>query len=91
LSHYIFVVKYRKSLLVRYGNWIKQILKEIFCKSDFQITQLEIDQDHLHLLIESRPKLSPLQISRRLKQESTYQIWKSHPELPKYFCKEKTI
>jgi len=52
---------------------------------------LEVDQDHVHLLIESPPKLSPLQISRRLKQESTYQIWKSYPELSKYFWKEKTF
>lgn len=91
LYHYIFVVKYRKPLLVRYGDWVKQTLRDIACKSDFQITQLEVDQDHVHLLIESPPKLSPLQISRRLKQESTYQIWKSYPELSKYFWKEKTF
>jgi len=37
------------------------------------------------------PKLSPLQIVRRLKQESTYYIWKKWPQLQKLFWKEKTF
>ena len=34
---------------------------------------------------------SPLQIVRKLKQETTVGIWKLHPELKKQFWKEKTF
>jgi len=39
----------------------------------------------------SVPKISPLQIVRKLKQETTVGIWKLHPELKKQFWKEKTF
>jgi putative transposase len=42
-------------------------------------------------MIESEPKLSPLQIVRRLKQESTIRLWKYYPDLKKHFWNEKTF
>ena len=87
--HVIFVVKYRKKLLDLYGDKIKNLVLEIAEQSDFVISELEVDRDHLHLMIESVPKLSPLQIVRRLKQESTVRLWKLYPELKKHFWNEK--
>lgn len=60
-------------------------------KSDFTIKEMEVERDHIHLMVESVPKLSPLQIVRRLKQESTYYIWKKCPQLQNFFWKEKTF
>jgi len=62
---------------------------EIAKKSDFDIQEMEVDKDHIHLMITSVPKLSPLQIVKRLKQETTMRIWKLHPELKQHFWKEK--
>lgn len=36
---------------------------------------MEADQDHIHCLVKSEPGVSPLAIVRRLKQESTIEIW----------------
>ena len=91
IYHIIFVVKYRKSLLIQYGTWIKGNMFEVADRSDFQIQEMEVDKDHIHFMISSVPKLSPLQIVRRLKQESTYRIWQEYPELRKHFWKEKTF
>ena len=79
--HIIFVCKYRRKLLIQYGNEMKAIMLNIADKSDFNIKEIEVDEDHIHLLIESVPKLSPLQIVRKLKQTSTARIYKFHPEL----------
>jgi len=89
--HIIFVVKYRKPLLMQCGDWMKSAMFRIAEKSDFTIKEMEIERDHIHLMVESVPKLSPLQIVRRLKQESTYYIWKEWPQLQKFFWKEKTF
>jgi putative transposase len=53
---------------------------------------MEVDRDHLHLMVTSKPNLSPTQIVRKLKQESTIAMWKTFPkELKQYFWKERTF
>ena len=89
--HLIFVVKYRKILLVQYGQWMKDTFFQIAQKSDFDIREMEVEKDHIHIMVSTSPKLSPLQIVRRLKQLSTYRVWQAFPELKKHFWKEKTF
>lgn len=90
--HIIFVCKYRKKLLIKYGEDIKQILFNISRNYDFEIKEMETDKDHIHLMIESVPKISPLQIVRVLKQQSTIVIWEMYrKELRKYYWKENTF
>jgi len=36
-----FKVKYRKPLLIEYGNWMKRTMEEIAGRSDFQIQEME--------------------------------------------------
>lgn len=78
--HLIFVCKYRKKLLVgQLNDDIKQIFQSIADDSDFDIEVMESDIDHIHFLICYIPRLAITQIVRRLKQESTRQIWLLHP------------
>jgi len=58
---------------------IKQIFLSIASESDFDIEVMETDQNHVHFLIRYIPRWSIAQIVRRLKQESTRQIWLLHP------------
>ena len=77
--HLIFVCKYRKKLLVsQLNDDIKRIFQSIADGSDFEIEVFESDIDHIHFLIRYIPRLSIAQIVRRLKQESTRQIWLLH-------------
>ena len=58
----------------------------------FEILEMEVDKDHIHLMVESEPKVSPLMIVRALKQQTTVELWKRFPkELSKQFWKEKTF
>jgi len=78
--------------LTFYGDEIKSIFVDIARQSDFSILEMEVDKDHIHLLVKSSPKTSTLQIVRRLKQMFTHRMWQSHPsELRKQFWKEKTF
>ena len=87
--HFIFVVKYRKKIISKFP--IKNILLSIKGKN-FTIETLEIDKDHIHFLIRAEPKLSPLQVVRKLKQESTVILWKRYSKiLEKHFWKERTF
>ena len=90
--HIIFVCKCRKKLLIKYGEDVKQIMYDISKKYDFDIKEMEVDKDHIHMMISSAPKISPLQIVRVLKQQSTIQMWRRYAsELKKQYWKENTF
>ena len=90
--HIIFTCKYRKKLLIKYGEDVKQIMYDISKRYDFDIKEMEVDKDHIHIMISSAPKISPLQIVRVLKQQSTIQMWRRYAsELKKQYWKENTF
>lgn len=91
--HIILVCKYRKQLLVGAVEYdMKKIMRHISEMSDFDIEVMETDKDHLHMMVRSEPKLSPLQIVRRLKQMSTSAVWKKYGDFLRHnFYKEHTF
>lgn len=94
MVHLIFVCKYRKKLLINLGLQIKEIFYNIAKEKGFQIVEMEIDKDHIHLLVKYEPTISILQIVRWLKQISTYRIWRiteNKTYLSKHFWKENTF
>lgn len=71
---------------------MKQIMFNISKNYDFEIKGMEVDKDHIHMMISSVPKISPLQIVKVLKQQSTINIWRLYfTELKKYYWKENTF
>jgi len=91
----IFVVKYRKPLLAGdLGEDIKQIMFDISKKEDsnFSVDTMEVDKDHLHMLLDIEPTVSAVSIVNRLKSMSTHRIWELRKnELKKDFWKEQTF
>ena len=71
IVHLIFVTKYRKQLLVKYGDEIKIILEGVSKEKNFKIVTMEVDKDHIHLLVNYSPILSVVEIVRYFKQIST--------------------
>jgi len=91
--HLVFVCKYRKKLLI---GQLRDDMKAIFISianiSDFEIEVMESDINHIHFLIQYIPRLSITAIVRKLKQLSTFEIWRKHDLfLSKNFWKEHTF
>lgn len=94
MVHLIFAVKYRKNLLSRYSHEVKELFFQIAEEYDFKISAMEVDNDHIHLLVKYHPKQSILDIVRLLKQISTYRLWRqnnNHLHLKKEFWMENTF
>lgn len=90
--HIILVCKYRENLMIQYGEFVKENMLSISQKYDFTILEIEVDKNHIHLLVESESKISPLMIVRVLKQQTTIRLWnKFSDKLSKYFWKERTF
>ena len=71
---------------------IKEIFSVIELRSDFSIDIMETDKDHIHLFVSYPPNISVTSIARRLKQESTRELWGRYPEwLRRHFWKEHTF
>lgn len=94
MVHLIFVCKYRKKLLIRLAEQIKSIFYDIAKEKDFEIVEMEVDEDHIHLLVKYSPTKSIVEVVRLFKQISTYRIWRQNNNyvyLSKQFWKERTF
>lgn len=91
--HVIFSTKCRKKLLRGdFDLTLKETMTNISEEYDFTIDVLETDEDHIHMLINSIPKLSPLTIVRNLKSKSTKQMCKKYPKkMRENYRKERTL
>jgi putative transposase len=90
--HLILVVKYRKQLLCRQlGEFVKSQIIELASGSDFKVEEIEVDKDHVHILITISPKYSVSQHVRNIKQVTNSDIWRYAPSLKREFWKEKTF
>ncbi len=67
MYHIIFVCKYRKKILEPIDQELKNLIYLISENSDFKIVEMETDKDHIHILVESKTKISRLSIVRKLK------------------------
>ena len=91
--HLIFVVKYRQKLLVNdLRDFVIETFSNISENSDFSIDIMETDTDHIHMMISYPPTISVTSIVRKLKQISTYRLWKIFEnDLKKHFWEEHTF
>ena len=90
LYHLIFVCKYRRKCFsnIDFAESLKLQFFEIAKKYDFEIDTIDLDYskpDHIHILVRSVPKLSPLQIVRVLKQKTNYWAWQKYETYLKQF------
>lgn len=86
--HIVLATKYRKPCLEGLERDVYSSMSETLKEMHVRVESMAIDHgDHIHLLIRIRnPRLSVGHIVMRLKQQSTYDLWKSHhDELRQYY------
>lgn len=80
--HIIFCPKYRRKVLTDgIDSELKQIIMEYSKKYDVQILGMEVMPDHVHLLLDCPPDMSPLDVVKGIKQISAVQLRKKFPTL----------
>ena len=84
--HLIFSTKYRRDCLIGIEDSVVQVFHEIGDMSEFDVIEVGVDANHVHLVVSSKPTLAPVDIVRRLKQISVHRLWKNHYDhLAKFF------
>jgi putative transposase len=80
--HFVWIPKYRKRVL---RGILKKRLEEMIhlCVqiNEFEIMELGIQPDHVHLFLSAKPRYSPAKIMHLIKGGTAYQIRQEFPEL----------
>ena len=80
--HVIFCPKYRRGILI---NGLDELVKSVFLKiaeqKNFQIVEMEVMPDHVHLLISFNPRFGIMNCVRALKRYSAAPMREFDPSL----------
>ena len=84
LYHYVCPAKYRRVIFTdEVDNALLEICDEISIRYDINFIEIGTDEDHVHFLIQSIPRLSPTQIIRTIKSITAREIFKKCPDVKK--------
>lgn len=88
--HLILTTKYRRSCLQQIKNDVLESFNQCALHSDIKIHLINIDRNHIHLLISFPPKYSISQTVNRLKQYTTNYLYKNdYDHLKKFYWTNK--
>lgn len=86
MYHFVWIPKYRHKVFVDpYQSMLKDIICKIGYDYNIEIVELEIPEDHLHMVIKSEPKASPSGIMQIIKSISARKFFRIYPEIKKKF------
>lgn len=90
--HIILITKYRRKCLDQIKEIVFDAFKETEQKSHMKIHYMNIDKDHIHLLISFPPQYSISQTINRLKQYTTNYLYrKCYDHLKRFYYRKKKM
>ena len=77
----MFCVKYRKDLFLNdeYTTYLKTLLLEIGKRYFLTFETIGVDEDHVHMLVQSVPKYSPSRVIQIVKSITAKEMFKAFP------------
>src|SRR3989339_1894600 len=83
--HFVWIPKYRKRVLEGLiKERLNQLLHDCAEINQFEIMELSIQLDHVHLFLSAKPRFSPSEIMRLIKGGSSRKIREEFPELEEF-------
>ena len=82
--HLVWIPKYRKSLLLgSIEKRLKELFYEIAEEHGFEILEMELMPDHVHLFVSAAPRWAPGKIVRTFKAITSKIIFEEFPQVKK--------
>jgi len=82
----VWIPKYRHKV---FSDPCREVMKTIIHKIgfdyDIDVVELEIPEDHIHMVVRSEPKISPSQIMQVVKSISAREFFKIFPDIKKRY------
>lgn len=84
--HFVFVPRYRKRVLEgEIGKRIEGLIRYCCQIHEWEIYELAIDRDHIHLYMGAQPKWSPSKVMNLIKGGTSKKIREQYPELDEMY------
>jgi putative transposase len=85
LYHLVWVPKYRKRVLTdKVAKRLKELLREACEVNEWAVEEMEVMEDHVHLLIQTKPRESVSYVVQILKGGSSKVLREEIPELEEF-------
>jgi len=86
MYHFVWIPKYRHKIFVEHQREImKAIIQKIGYDYEIDIIELEIPEDHIHMVVRGVPKQSPSKIMQIIKSISAREFFRTFPEIKKRY------
>jgi putative transposase len=86
MYHFVWIPKYRHKVFVEpYPEAMKAIIHKIGYDYDFDIQELKIPEDHIHMVVKGEPKTTPSHVMQVIKSISAREFFKLYPEIRKRY------
>ena len=83
--HFVWIPKYRKRILNEIiGKRLKELIYECSEINQFEVIELSIQENHIHILLSAKPRYSPSEIMRLIKVGSSRILRKEFPEIKEF-------
>jgi len=84
--HFVWVPRYRKRVLRgKIKKTIEGMIKYCCQVNDWEIYELEVSEDHVHLYVSMQPKWSPSEVMNTIKGGTSKKIREMYPELDEVY------
>ena len=84
IYHFVCPAKYRRVVFdIEVDNELRKVCQEIELRYSIRFLEIGTDKDHVHLLLQAAPKLSPTQIIRTVKSITAKEIFLRCPDVKK--------
>ena len=86
MYHFVWIPKYRRKVFSEpYREMMKRIIHKVGFDYDIDIVELEIPEDHIHMVVRSEPTISPSHIMQVIKSISAREFFKCYPEIKRRY------
>ncbi len=86
MYHFVWIPKYRHKVFAEpYREVLKGIIHKAGYDYDIDIIELEILEDHIHMVVRGVPKMSPSDVMQVIKSISAREFFRLYPEIKKRY------
>ena len=86
MYHFVWIPKYKHKVFCEpYREVLKGMIEKIGYDYDIDIVELEIPEDHIHMVVRGVPKMSPSDVMQIIKSISARELFRRYPEIKKQY------
>ena len=83
--HFVWCPKYRKMVLKgNIGKYVAHVIYEIAERYDFEVVELAVMPDHVHLFVSAAPENSPAHLLQVIKSITAREVFKRFPGIKRF-------